>query len=153
MNERPLLIAYDGSAGSRAAIAEAGALFPGRKATILTVWAPVMTTSPLSAGVPIALPNVDEQIEDEAAKTAANGARVAEDAGLRATGESLRGAPAWSAIVNTADDIDAELIVMGARGLSPFKSALLGSVSNGVVHHTTRPVLVVHDKKNHEEKS
>ena len=150
---RPLLIAYDGSAGSRAALAEAGSLFPGRQATVLTVWAPVMTTSPLSAGVPIALPNVDEQVEEEAAKTAANGARIAEDAGLKASADSARGAPAWSTIVSTADDIDAELIVVGARGLSPFKSALLGSVSNGVVHHTTRPVLVVHDRKAQEEKS
>lgn len=148
---RPLLIAYDGSAGSRAAIAEAGALFPGRNATVLSVWSPVMTTSPLSAGVPIALPNVDEQIEREAAETAANGARIAKDAGLDARADSARGAPAWSAIVDAADDLDAELIVVGARGLSPLKSALLGSVSNGVVHHTRRPVLVVHERNGREE--
>jgi nucleotide-binding universal stress UspA family protein len=35
------------------------------------------------------------------------------------------------------------VIVVGARGLSTVASALLGSVSNAVVHHCKRPVLVV----------
>jgi nucleotide-binding universal stress UspA family protein len=33
---------------------------------------------------------------------------------------------------------------MGSRGRSALKSALLGSVSNTVVQHSRRPVMIVH---------
>ena len=42
-----------------------------------------------------------------------------------------------------ADRHDASLIVLGARGLSAFKSMLLGSVSHSVAQHAHRPVLIV----------
>ncbi|MDQ3936027.1 MAG: universal stress protein, partial [Actinomycetota bacterium] len=52
-------------------------------------------------------------------------------------------ATVWHAIVEAADELDARVVVLGSRGLSGVRSALLGSVSYGVVHHSRRPLLVV----------
>jgi nucleotide-binding universal stress UspA family protein len=47
------------------------------------------------------------------------------------------------AIVHLADDLGADLIVMGSRGLGGVRRALMGSVSDSVVRHAHCPVLVV----------
>jgi nucleotide-binding universal stress UspA family protein len=46
-------------------------------------------------------------------------------------------------IVHIAEELDAGLIIVGSRGLGPLKRALMGSVSNSVVHHAHGSVLVV----------
>src|SRR5207244_11335629 len=46
-------------------------------------------------------------------------------------------------IVALADSIDADLVVIGSRGHTGLASAVLGSVSRGVMHETRRPVVVV----------
>jgi nucleotide-binding universal stress UspA family protein len=49
----------------------------------------------------------------------------------------------WRTIVDVADELSAELIVIGTRGTTAVEPHLLGSVSNAVIHHSSRPVLVV----------
>ena len=46
-------------------------------------------------------------------------------------------------IAATADELDAPAIVIGQRGLSGLKSAVLGSVSRDVMNAYHRPVIVV----------
>lgn len=48
-----------------------------------------------------------------------------------------------SEIIDIAKRLNCDLIVLGSRGLSPFKELLLGSVSNKVMHHANCPVMVV----------
>jgi nucleotide-binding universal stress UspA family protein len=47
------------------------------------------------------------------------------------------------AILDRAEDEDAELIVVGVRGHGTFRATLLGSVSHTVTVHATCPVTVV----------
>jgi nucleotide-binding universal stress UspA family protein len=67
---------------------------------------------------------------------------LAADVGVSARTELLTGNPV-DEIVAYADSIDADLIVVGSRGHGAVASALLGSVSQGVLHEAQRPVLVV----------
>jgi nucleotide-binding universal stress UspA family protein len=67
------------------------------------------------------------------------------EAGIDARGEIRRVSPGETAeqIVEVANASGAELIVMGTRGMTEWKSLLLGGVANKVVHHATCPVLLV----------
>ena len=142
----PILLCYDGSAGSMRAIDTAGALFPGRNAVVLHVWSPMAMIAAAYAGGAVSLPSYsDDELEEAALKVAAAGARAAEAAGLDAKAEvtevTFEGIS--HVILAAADRHDACLIVLGARGLSAFKSLLLGSVSHGVAQHAHRAVLIV----------
>ena len=55
----------------------------------------------------------------------------------------LREGGAAQEIVGLAEEIGAGLIVMGSRGQGGIRRALMGSVSDSVVHHAHCPVMVV----------
>jgi nucleotide-binding universal stress UspA family protein len=71
---------------------------------------------------------------------------LADERGIDVRTHMLRGEPV-DEIVAYADTIDADLIVVGSRGHGTLASALLGSVSRGVLHEARRPVLVVRGAK------
>jgi nucleotide-binding universal stress UspA family protein len=145
MPDRPLLLCYDGSDDAKHAIAEAGALFGSRRALVLSVWQDAAAMPSLAWVGPVG--DVDELFKaarENAEKIAAEGVEAAAAAGFEA--EPLveeTAAPVWTAIVEAADKHDVAAIVLGSRGLSGAKSVLIGSVSNAVVHHASRPALVV----------
>ncbi len=63
-------------------------------------------------------------------------------AGVAYEREVAKGDPAHT-IVEMAERFECELIVMGARGTSALRSAMLGSVSNEVLHAAGVPVVIV----------
>jgi nucleotide-binding universal stress UspA family protein len=64
---------------------------------------------------------------------------------VKASGETRAGLSGEQAkaIVDEASRFDADLIIMGSRGLSDFQALLLGSVAHKVVHYAHCPVLIV----------
>ena len=50
---------------------------------------------------------------------------------------------AVQAIVEKAEALEPDLIVMGTRGRSPLGSLVLGSVANGVLGNCKIPVLLI----------
>jgi nucleotide-binding universal stress UspA family protein len=144
-----ILICYDGSPDSQAAIAKAGELMHGEPATVLTVWEPFIDViCRAGAGmVPwegIDLDEIDAQSERAAQTRAEEGVERARDAGLSPQPRSrARGATIAETILSEADEVHANAIVLGTRGLTGLKSLMLGSVSHAVLQHADRPVIVV----------
>jgi nucleotide-binding universal stress UspA family protein len=124
------LIGYDGSEGAAVAIRQAGSLLAPRRALVVAVW-------DSEAG------QADEESEARAERVAAEGADHARAAGFEPEPAAVQASPnAWRTLLAKADEIDASFVVLGSRGLGAVKSALLGSVSSGALHHSRRPVLV-----------
>ncbi len=67
------------------------------------------------------------------------------DAGVDAHAEIRKVTPGQTPdeIVRVAKQVDANLIVMGTRGMSELRSLVLGGVANKVVHQAHCPVLLV----------
>jgi nucleotide-binding universal stress UspA family protein len=146
----PIVIAYDGSSQAQAAIAEAARLFPDHRAVVVSAWRSIADVVPAALiAVPASVARegavkMDDASRAEAQALADAGADLAQGAGLEARGEAIEATGAlWPSIVQAGEDNDAAAVVVGSRGLSGVKSAVLGSVSAGVVHHCKRPVLVV----------
>jgi nucleotide-binding universal stress UspA family protein len=147
---RPVLLCFDGSKDAENAIAQAGALLGARSAVVVTVWEPIAVwepydPSPFSAAVATLgskTLGLDEIATEQAHERVARGVELARAAGFDAEGRVASG-KTWRAICDLAGEIDAQLIVLGARGLSRVQAAMLGSVSSAVTVHAGRPVLVV----------
>jgi nucleotide-binding universal stress UspA family protein len=147
-----VLFAYDGSTSADAAIAAAANLLDREEihGVVATIWEPLLVQALRTErfGAPVlALPldatAGDEQMEAHARQVAEHGAALASEAGL-----AVR--PLWisdrhdvaKAIVDAATELDVDLIVTGARGLTGVRS-LIGSVSRRVVQDARQPILVV----------
>jgi nucleotide-binding universal stress UspA family protein len=143
-----ILIAYDGSVDADAAIERAAGLLSDRQVTILTVWEELIdvltrTGSAFAIG-DLDYQAVDRESESQARKRAEDGVKKATEAGLTAKADArARNDSVASTILAAADELDAEAIMMGTRGLTGLKSVLLGSVSHAVLQHADRPVIVV----------
>lgn len=148
----PVLFAYDGSAYAKAAIERAGALLQHGPAVIATAWTTFEGAAPAAL---LALPGdmvrdgaqmLDNAGRETAEDLAAEGAELARAAGFDAEPRAVSSSgPFFSALLEVADEIDASVIVAGSRGRSTIAAAVLGSVSTGLLHHTSRPVLIVRD--------
>ncbi|WP_049923799.1 universal stress protein [Halopiger djelfimassiliensis] len=87
---------------------------------------------------------------EQAESTLAEFETAAEAAGLDVETEIRSGVP-HEEILAYADDRGADAIVVGSRGSSSFKRALLGSTVDAVVRLAKRPVLVVDDADSGDE--
>jgi nucleotide-binding universal stress UspA family protein len=141
-----VLFCYDGSDGSRTALAAAAELIKPGDAVVLVVWMPAAVQLARAGSFVVAVPNEGEIDEQEAAiarALAEQGAATARTRGYRA---SARIAQANESVARTIDEIaqeiDAALVVCGQRGRGTISSALLGSVSHALAAHTKRPVLI-----------
>lgn len=70
-------------------------------------------------------------------------------AGIGGKVKSVGGNPG-EVVVRTAENVSANLIVLGSRGMGTIRRTLLGSVSDYVMHHSHIPVLVCKHPDHHK---
>jgi nucleotide-binding universal stress UspA family protein len=141
----PFVLCFDGSEAAERAIRIAPVLLgQGRAARVLYAYKPTERSLGIAQAVTGGRIDAPVSGEADAHDVVDAGVAVARDAGFEA--EALLIAadrPTGELIAATAEEFDAPGIVMGQRGHSGLKSALLGSVSRDVVNAYHRPVILV----------
>jgi len=155
MDQRPVVVGFDGSDESEAAVREAAALFRDRTLVVVSVWEPAlaqaMTRAPDDlAGLSYTAPDpetmavIDGLQRDRATDTAAAGAVLARTLGATVDSHPVpEEVNIAETLAGVAERREAAAIVVGSRGLGRVKSTVLGSTSQGLLRRTKRPVVVV----------
>ena len=137
-----IVVGVDGSEGARLALAFAlqEARLRGTGVRAVAAWQVPATVS--ASGIPALDPGLGEQLQLEARDALE---RALDDAGGLAAGVAIEpvvrlGAPAQ---VLLEEAQDADLLVVGSRGLGGFRGLLLGSVGQQCAHHAPCPLVIV----------
>ena len=134
---RHILVAVDGSPASLAGVRYAAGIArtAGARIDLLAV-VDVSSTIYYGGGV--------QQLELDRARVRQRGARGRAAGAARRAGDDVR-RPGHAAarIAHHAEVFGCDLIVMGSRGRGRTTAALFGSTSQGVLHATCVPVLVL----------
>lgn len=135
----PIVVGVNGSDHARRALRWAGefAKRTGRK--LVAVWA---WQVPVAGGALYPVPVDVEGCAREAAEALHREIAAAGLDDVDVTELALPGQAA-AQLLGAVDDQRGALVVVGARGAKGLAGALLGSVSDQVVHHATMPVVVV----------
>ena len=134
-----ILVGYDETPGSQRALERAATLAKalGAKLVVTSV-TPLMVSIGRSGG-----PIDPTDPPEKHAKELEAARQYLEGQGVQADYQPAVGEPA-DAIVQLADQVDADLIVVGTREPNLIQRLTGQSVSEAVSHHTHRDVLIVH---------
>jgi nucleotide-binding universal stress UspA family protein len=140
---RNILVAVDGSPDAEAALAHAGALARDQHAclTLVTAIPPIPATALLASG---AAPPRSEVIRHYSNVLREAADSLPDDVGV--TTQLVEGTPA-KVLIDRANSGDYDLIVMGSHGHGRLHGALLGCVSQKVLHCSPVPVLLTRAPK------
>ncbi len=132
-----IVLAVDGSEHARKAVSSAAELAKASDGEIRVFNVREVDVAKLGAAI--------AETSDEAA-TLVNGiVHDLHQQGVKASANARSASFGRAAqeILDEAKSFEADLIVMGSRGLSEFNALLLGSVAHKVIQHAECPVLVV----------
>jgi len=142
-----IVVAVDGSPASRVAADWAARDAALRRVPLTVVH--VQHVADVSAWIDLPVAeDYTEACERQAATVIDDSLRVVADALSDAPEVAVEHCVVSGPIVPTLVDMskDAEMLVVGCRGLGGVRRLLLGSVSSGLVHHARCPVAVIHDE-------
>lgn len=141
-----IVLAYDGSEHAQNALKSAAKLAQTFGATLHMAHTPQVDTPPLVIGSymgPLHSPPTQEQIEEagEHIATKAHAEAKAADVEIAQVHLGVGDPGYW--ILDVAEKTNADLIVMGRRGLGAFRALALGSVSQDVAQRAKCACLTV----------
>lgn len=145
-----VVVGYDGSPIAADAIVAGTRMVPGAQGWIAYLWGPPFASERMrqrlwanARDLDDLMAMVEREGRSEAERITAVGVALALSAGWQAEPLLHRSfGSAGTGIVEAAKSVDADLVIVGARGLGGA-DAVLGSVSDMVVHYGTRPVMVI----------
>ncbi len=142
---KAIVVGTDGSDRASGAVQEAIALAQMSGATLHVVHV-VRPASAAMAGTEhvdaAAIADALTTIRDEADELCARVCEQAERQGVATEAHTVEGDPA-DVIITVAETVNADLVVIGNRGMSGIKRFVLGSVPNKVSHHCPCSLLIV----------
>jgi nucleotide-binding universal stress UspA family protein len=140
---RRILVATDFTETSQRAIDAALELATRLGASLTVMHAYEIPIVGVPDGALIATPELAARISEAARSALDSTLKRLEGRGVQVQGV-LRDGVAWEEIEHVANDIDADVIVIGTHGRRGIARALLGSVAENVIRTTYRPVLTIH---------
>jgi nucleotide-binding universal stress UspA family protein len=140
-----VIVGTDGSPTAERAVTRAAELAAadGARVVVVTAYAPRGTTRSDIDAVPR---DIRHTLTDrvQAEELAQRGRQIAKGAGAqKVVIQAIAGDPG-AVLLEAARDFDADLIVVGSRGLTSAAHFILGSVASSVAHHAPCDVLVAH---------
>ena len=139
-----LLVATDGSEISRKAVEQGLALGKalGAKVTVITVSEPIASLGAGEAMVSFPIEEYDKNVSAAANAILAQVGEMARAAGAACSTLHIKDRYPADGIVETAERLKCDLIVMASHGRRGLSRMLLGSQANRVVTHSAIPVLI-----------
>lgn len=145
---KKLLVAVDFSDGSERALQRGVDLAraSGAELHVVSVHDIPLSVAHMGVGVEAGLPggvfDVLEQLREELQKKLDDLKKRYADSGVKVVIHLSEGA-AVDSIIGIADDIDADMLILGTHGRTGMQHLLIGSVAERVVRMAHRPVLTV----------
>lgn len=144
---KTIVVAVDGSDCAKNAVSAACDIAATNGAKMTIVHAPQAETTAFIVGGPVGYHELltapsHTELEETGNKIVAEAAAIAKEKGCEAETDMHIGDPVRQ-VLKIAKDKNADLIVMGRRGLGSVASLFLGSTSQKIQHHATCACLTV----------
>lgn len=136
---KKILVASDGSKNSRRAILNAGAIAKGTGADLHLIHVGLLSryTNPDQMNS-----SQYDRLKTEARSRLDNEIEYAEENGVQITKSHLRMGRVDSEVIRLGEEIGADMIAIGNRGMGALERILLGSDAESIVRHAPCDVIV-----------
>jgi nucleotide-binding universal stress UspA family protein len=138
-----VIIATDGTSLSVGAAARALQVLQPADYTLATAYEPVEYDGTGFAGPTVSPEEFDELEQERRVEAETALTKTGAELGITGAEHALLPGEPGPALCQLAEELSADVIVIGTHHRSLLKRAVMGSVSEHVVHHAPCPVLVV----------